>query len=497
MAINSTGLQPGQGADEGANRSHPSLSADVVDALSSTFLRCVECSTLYPAIESGRAPRYRCDCGGVLDVETEFRLPQQYRQTTKKIDPLQYSFEAEADSGMPSAGAAWRQIFDERASNPPIWPISMDRLLLDQSGVWRYRELILSAPERFVVSRPEGNTGLYPVGIENCGAGRIGHRQIGIYAGLERFFLKHEGENPSGSFKDRGMTVGVTMANLLGASAVACASTGNTSASLASYAAQAGMKGIVFLPAGNVAGGKLAQSLAYGAETIQIEGDFDDAMHLVEQVCNELGIYLLNSLNPFRIEGQKAIGFEILQQLDWHAPDWLILPAGNLGNTSAIGKAFRQAYNLSLISHMPRIASIQAAGANPFYRSFMQGFATRESMHAETVATAIKIGNPVSYTRARRVIEESDGIVEEVTDEEILAAKMVIDRAGIGCEPASAATLAGVRKLVARGIVKRDEQVVGILTGNLLKDSKTGIPQTLNGAVVKATIEAVKGVLNG
>ena len=491
MAINSTGLQPGQG--EGPERSRPSLSTDVVDALSRTFLRCVECSTLYPAIEAGLVPRYRCDCGGVLDVETQFRLPQQ--QPTGSSESLLYNSGSEVESDTPSAGAAWRQLFDERAANPPIWSISIYKLLLDYSGVWRYRELILPAPERFVVSRPEGNTGLYPVGIENCGGSRAGHRQIGVYADLERFFLKHEGENPSGSFKDRGMTAGVTMANLLGATAVACASTGNTSASLASYAAQAGMKGIVFLPAGSVAGGKLAQSLAYGAKTIQIEGDFDDAMHLVEQVCNELGIYLLNSLNPFRVEGQKAIGFEILQQLDWHAPDWLILPAGNLGNTSAIGKAFRQAYELSLINHMPRIASIQAAGANPFYRSFMQGFAKRETVHAETVATAIKIGNPVSHTRARRVIEESDGIVEEVTDEEILAAKTVIDRAGIGCEPASAATLAGARKLVARGIIKRDEQVVGVLTGNLLKDSKTGIPQTLDNTVVKATLEAVRGVL--
>ena len=491
MAVNSTGLQSSQG--EGPDRSRPSLSADVVEALSRTSLRCVECSTLYPAIEAGQAPRYRCDCGGVLDVETQFRLPQQ--RLTDSSNSAEYGSSSEVQSDTPVAGAAWRQLFDERAANPPIWSMSVDKLLLDYSGVWRYRELILSAPERFVVSRPEGNTGLYPVGIENCGAGRIGHRQIGTYAGLERFFLKHEGENPSGSFKDRGMTVGVTMANLLGAIAVACASTGNTSASLASYAAQVGMKGIVFLPAGSVAGGKLAQSLAYGAKTIQIEGDFDDAMHLVEQVCNELGIYLLNSLNPFRVEGQKAIGFEILQQLDWHAPDWLILPAGNLGNTSAIGKAFRQAYDLSLISSMPRIASIQAAGANPFYRSFMQGFAKRETVHAETVATAIKIGNPVSHTRARRVIEESDGIVEEVTDEEILAAKTVIDRAGIGCEPASAATLAGARKLVARGIIKRDEQVVGVLTGNLLKDSKTGIPQTLDTTVVKATIDAVRGVL--
>ena len=365
-------------------------------------------------------------------------------------------------------------------------------MLLDHSGVWRYRELILPAPERFVVSRPEGNTSLYPVGIENCSAGRSGHRQIGAYAGLERFYLKHEGENPSGSFKDRGMTVGVTMANLLGAKAVACASTGNTSASLASYAAQAGMQGIVFLPAGNVAGGKLAQSLAYGARTVQIEGDFDDAMRLVEQVCNELGIYLLNSLNPFRVEGQKAIGFELLQQLDWQAPDWLVLPAGNLGNTSAIGKAFRQAYELSLISHLPRIASIQAAGANPFYRSFKNGFQQRESVQADTVATAIRIGDPVSFSRARRVIEETNGVVEEVTDEEILAAKAIIDRAGIGCEPASAATLAGVRKLVAKGVIKRDEQVVGVLTGTLLKDTKTGIPQTVSGESVKATIEAVR-----
>src|SRR6266516_5651851 len=191
------------------------------------------------------------------------------------------------------------------------------------------------------------------------------------------------------------MTVGVTMASLLGAQAVACASTGNTSASLTSYAAQAGMRAIVFLPAGNVSAGKLAQSLAYGATTIQVDGDFDAAMRLVERVCDELGIYLLNSLNPYRVEGQKSIGFEILQQLNWQAPDWLVLPAGNLGNTSAIGKAFRQAYQLSLISHMPRFASIQAAGANPFYLSFQRGFTTRAPVQAQTVATAIKIGDPV------------------------------------------------------------------------------------------------------
>src|SRR5579884_386775 len=319
MAINSAGLQPGPGAGEGNSHLNSILPSDVADVLSSISLRCVECLALYPAIEAGQSaslsPRYRCECGGVLDVEMAFRLPKENSASARapKESSVLLDFDAGVDAA-PSAGAAWRQLFDERASAPPIWPISTDKQLLDASGVWRYRELILPAPEQYVVSRPEGNTGLYPVGIENCGPGRAGHRQIGIYAGLERFFLKHEGENPTGSFKDRGMTVGVTMAQMLGAKAVACASTGNTSASLASYAAQAGMRGIVFLPAGNVAGGKLAQSLAYGATTVQIEGDFDAAMRLVEQVCDELGIYLLNSLNPFRVEGQKAIGFEILQQ---------------------------------------------------------------------------------------------------------------------------------------------------------------------------------------
>jgi threonine synthase len=498
MAINSTGLLPGQG--EGNNRSNSSLPHDVVEALSTTTLRCVDCSAVYPAVAAGQPtppPRYRCACGGVLDVEMPFRLPKTQTPFLRETPDAQaFALDlATENESTPSAGAAWRQLFDERAANPPIWSISTDKMLLDTSGVWRYRELLLSAPEQYVVSRPEGNTGLYPVGIENCGSGRVGHRQIGLYAGLERFFLKHEGENPTGSFKDRGMTAGVTMANMLGARAVACASTGNTSASLASYAAQAGIRGIVFLPAGKVAGGKLSQTLAYGATTVQIEGDFDDAMRLVEKVCNEMNIYLLNSLNPFRVEGQKAIGFEILQQLDWQAPDWLVLPAGNLGNTSAIGKAFRQAYQLGLISHLPRIASIQAEGANPFYMSYSQGFAQRYAIHAETVATAIKIGDPVSFARARRVIEECDGVVEQVSDDEILAAKTIIDRAGIGCEPASAATLAGVRKLVAAGVIKRDERVVGVLTGNLLKDGKTGIPQQTEGVVVEATLDAVRKVL--
>ena len=464
------------------------LTREVVEALAAVSLRCVECGALYPGGESGQPPRYRCDCGGVLDVEMR-------KSPAPLLDEAGDILSAVESDLPPRAGAPWRQLFDERSGGMHTWSGSTEELLLNQSGVWRYRELILPVPAHYIISRPEGNTSLYAVGLENCGSGRAGHRQIGGFAGLERLYLKHEGENPTGSFKDRGMTVGITMAHALGATAVACASTGNTSASLASYAAQAGMRCIVFLPAGNVSGGKLAQSLAYGATTIQIAGDFDDAMRLVEQVCNEAGIYLLNSLNPFRVEGQKAIGFELLQQLDWQAPDWLVLPAGNLGNTSAIGKAFRQAYQLSLISRMPRIASIQAAGANPFYRSFTRKFASRESVQAHTVATAIKIGNPVSYARARRVIEESDGVVEEVTDEEILAAKAVVDRSGIGCEPASAATLAGMRKLVERGVIKRDERVVGILTGNLLKDTVTGIPHNISDAVVEPTLQAIRSVL--
>jgi len=474
------------------------LEADQLDkkALSLAFaalsLRCVECAALYPGVEA--QPRYRCECGGVLDVEMPFQHPWPRGMSPQEgYDALAF---AENDL-MPLAGAAWRQLFDERTARSPIWSVGGGSLLLDHSGVWRYRELILPLPNSLIVSRPEGNTGLYAVGIENCGDGRDGHQRIGQFAGVERLFLKHEGENPSGSFKDRGMTVGVSMARASGARAVACASTGNTSASLASYAAQVGLPCFVFLPAGHVAAGKLAQTLAYGATTIQVDGDFDAAMRLVEQVCNELGVYLLNSLNPYRIEGQKAIGFELLQQLDWQAPDWLALPAGNLGNTSALGKALLQAYQLGLIGHLPRIASIQASGANPFYRSYLNAFASREPVQAHTVATAIKIGDPVSFTRARRVIEQTNGVVEEVSDEEILAAKSVIDRAGIGCEPASAATLAGIRKLVGRGVIKRDERVVGILTGNLLKDSVTGIPQQPQNAPLAANIDAVRKLLQG
>src|SRR6185503_14064118 len=202
-------------------------------------------------------------------------------------------------------------------------------------------------------------------------------------------------ENPTGSFKDRGMTVGVTQAKLLGAQAVACASTGNTSASLAAYAALANIPALIFIPSGKIAAGKLAQALAYGAHTLQIQGDFDDAMNLVRQVCNEMGVYLLNSLNPFRLEGQKSIPLEILQGFHWQSPDWIVLPAGNLGNTAAFGKALYEAQHLGLVDKIPRIAAVQAEGASPFYQSYQFNFAQRKTVKADTIASAIRIGNPV------------------------------------------------------------------------------------------------------
>lgn len=379
-----------------------------------------------------RRTDYRCACGQPLDVEMGAAVAQR-------------------------TGTEWREIFDMR----------LGRLeASDRSGVWRFRDVILPFPEIAPLARPEGQTNLYPVGRAEGG----GWARVGAFAGVERLWLKHEGENPTGSFKDRGMTVGISVACWLGATAVACASTGNTSASMAAYAAQAGLRAIVLLPAGKVAAGKLGQAIAYGAEIRQIPGDFDAAMADVERLCLEQGIYLLNSLNPFRILGQQSLAFEIAQQFGWDVPDWIALPAGNLGNTSALGQGLLRARDLGLIARVPRIAAIQAAGANPFYQSYLDGFTSFSSVKAQTIATAINIGNPVSYRRARAVIEATRGVVAQVTDDAILAAKVAIDSIGIGCEPASAASVAGVRQLVAEGIIRSDERVVAILTGNLLKD---------------------------
>jgi threonine synthase len=325
------------------------------------------------------------------------------------------------------------------------------------SGVWRFREIVLpSATE--VVSHPEGNTPLL-------------HRPaLDRWTGAQHLLLKHEGYNPTGSFKDRGMTVGVTQARRIGATAVACASTGNTSASLAAYAAQAGIPALVLVPAEQVASGKLAQSLAYGAKTLLVRGDFDDCLRLVEEASQRLGVYLLNSINPFRIEGQKTIVLEMLQQLGWEPPDWIVLPAGNLGNTAAFGKALLEAHRWGLISRVPRLAAVQATGAAPFARSFAEDFETRYSVRAETVATAIRIGDPASFVRAVHAIRETEGVVLAVTDAEILEAKAAVDGCGVGCEPASAASVAGVRELVRRGLMAPEEHAVAVLTGHILKD---------------------------
>jgi len=330
---------------------------------------------------------------------------------------------------------------------------------LDRSGVWRFREVVLpDADGAEVVSHPEGNTPL------------LRRAPVSRWSGIDELFLKHEGHNPTGSFKDRGMTVGVTVARRIGARAVACASTGNTSASLAAYGALAGIPVLVFVPAGQVAAGKLAQTLAYGARTLLVRGDFDVCFALAREASEKLNVYLLNSVNPFRLEGQKTIVLEALEQLNWEPPDWIVLPAGNLGNTSAFGKALREARELGLISHLPRLAAVQAEGANPFARGFREGFARRHRVKAETAATAIRIGDPASLERAVDAIRLTDGVVTDVTDGEILEAKAVVDASGAGCEPASAASVAGARKLVAAGVIRPGERVVAILTGHILKD---------------------------
>ena len=326
------------------------------------------------------------------------------------------------------------------------------------SGVWRFGELVLPTAVGVVVSHPEGNTPL------------LERATLSAWCGVAGLLLKHEGHNPTGSFKDRGMTVGMTQAKRIGAVAVACASTGNTAASLAAYAAHAGIPALAIVPDGQVSTGKLSQTLAYGARTLLVDGDFDDCLRLMQQVSAELGVYLLNSINPFRIEGQKTIVLELLQQLEWQAPDWIVLPAGNLGNTAAFGMAIDQAMAHGLIDRRPRLAAVQAAGAAPFARAFAAGFDRLTPVHADTIATAIRIGAPASYHRAARAIVATNGVVVTVSDLEILAAKAVVDHAGVGCEPASAAAVAGVRRLRADGTIGRDERVVAILTGHILKD---------------------------
>ncbi|MBZ0253218.1 MAG: threonine synthase [Candidatus Methylomirabilis sp.] len=385
-------------------------------------LKCIDCGTTYPP-----ATRiYTCAaCGGLMDVAYDFG-----------------GVDAEK----------LRRAWDERlASRDP----------LDRSGVWRFREMIPFLDDlRHVVTLSEGNTPIYTA------------PRSAEYTGVERLTLKHQGMNPTGSFKDNGMTAALSQAREMGVSVVACASTGNTSASMAAYAARAGMRAVIFIPNKQIAYGKLAQALDYGARTLQIDGDFDDAMRLVKEITEEHEVYLLNSINPFRLEGQKTIMIEMLQQRGWKAPDRVVVPGGNLGNSSSFGKAFKELHDLGFIDKMPMITIIQAAGSNPLYRTLSTSDASHllSIRNPQTLATAIKIGNPVSWKKAVRALEWTNGWCDDVTEQEIADARAIIGLDGLGCEPASATTVAGIKKLVASGEIKRDEDVVAVLTGNLLKD---------------------------
>lgn len=382
--------------------------------------RCINCANEFALDER----IYVCSsCGDLLDIE------------------LRERDERDADS----LRALWRE-----------------RLALgearDRSGVWRFREFLPFAEIDEVVSLGEGNTPLYdaPRSAEYCG--------------LDALKLKHQGNNPTGSFKDTGMTVAVTQALKLGMRVVACASTGNTAASLAAYAARARMACAILVPEGQVSDAKLAQALDYGAKVLEIEGNFDVCMRVIKELAEQSSLYLVNSINPFRIEGQKTVAFELAEQLGWNAPDHLVVPGGNLGNSSALGKGFRELSGSNLIPKQPRISVIQAEGAAPFARYFGESVFVNEE-HPQTLATAIKIGAPVSWKKASRAVKETGGEVITVSEQEMADAKAMIGRDGIGCEPASATTVAGIRKLVSSGVIKKDESVVAVLTGHVLKDT--------------------------
>ncbi|MGB9146920.1 MAG: threonine synthase [Acidobacteriaceae bacterium] len=330
----------------------------------------------------------------------------------------------------------------------------------DRSGVWRFREMLpILSDEAGIVSLGEGNTPLYVL------------PQSGQRLGLANLRAKHQGMNPTGSFKDTGMTAALSVARERGFHWVACASTGNTSAAMAAYAARAGMRSLVLLPQGKIAGGKLAQAMDYGALTLQLRTDFDGCVRVLAEVVGRAPVYLLNSVNPYRIEGQKTPALEIAEQLEWEVPDHLIVPGGNLANSSALGKGFLEMQHLGLTTRVPKISVIQAEGANPLVRSMQEFGGERiEPVEARTRASAIRIGNPASWRKAVRVLRQTGGFVEQVSEAEIALAKAEIGAEGIGCEPASAVTLAGLKKLLEQGKIERGESVVLLLTGHTLKD---------------------------
>ena len=387
-----------------------------------------------------------------IECGSEFDLDERLYVCARCGDLLDIERTGVLDRDAESLRALWRERLQSRDAR-------------DRSGVWRFREFLPFADDVAVISLAEGNTPLYDA------------TRCADYCGLASLRLKHQGNNPTGSFKDTGMTVAVTQARKLGMRLVACASTGNTAASLAAYAARARMLCAILVPDGQVSEAKLAQALDYGAKVLEIEGNFDSCMRVIQELAEQSSLYLVNSINPFRIEGQKTVAFELAEQLGWDAPDHLVVPGGNLGNSSAFGKGFRELLGHGLTRKQPRISVIQAEGAAPFAR-FAADLRAADNeaefvaeQQPQTLASAIKIGAPVSWKKAWRAVRESGGRVITVSEQEIADAKAMIGRDGIGCEPASATTVAGIRKLVGDGFIGKDESVVAVLTGHLLKDT--------------------------
>jgi threonine synthase len=403
-------------------------------------LRCTDCGARIAA-DAGSSD-FRCpECNGLYEVIYPWS-PGAKASSPASAPPV-------PDVRLPNPGALRYRWQELRTST----------MAIDQSGVWRFRDL-LPILENYnnIVTLREGNTPLYE--MPRCAE----------IAGVDWLLAKHQGMNPTGSFKDTGMTAAMSVAVERGFKWVACASTGNTSAAMAAYAARAGLRSIVFIPEGKIAWGKLSQSMDYGAMTVQLKTDFDGCVRLLLSLVRRFPIYLLNSVNPYRLEGQKTPAMEIVEQMEWQVPEHIVVPGGNLANSSALGKGFQEMKHIGLISRVPKISIIQAQGANPLYRWFSDSNREMKPVKAETRATAIRIGNPASWRKAARVIEQMGGWCEQATEQEIALAKAEIGAEGVGCEPASAVTLAGLKKLVAQGRVSPGERVVLILTGHTLKD---------------------------
>ena len=389
-------------------------------------------------------------------------------------------------TGCPSCGSLLDVKYDwNTAGTPTEWSYYQDKWArksdpLNFSGIWRFHELLPFANPEHVVTVGEGQTLLQRADFVS--------KYVGVDSG--NLFLQYEGKNPSGSFKDNGMSAAFTHAHSVGAERAACASTGNTSASLAMFCAVSQlMKAVIFIGSGKIAYGKLSQALEYGALTVQITGDFDDAMQRVQEVSKALGIYLVNSINPFRLEGQKSIMYRVLEGLGWEVPDWIVVPGGNLGNSSSFGKAFIELKELGLIERVPRLAIINAAGADTLYelyenrgvrwndghidRSALQTYYSEldaSNRKASTIASAIEINRPVNFDKCLRALDFCNGVVRKTTDQQVLDAKAKVGAGGIGCAPASAASVAGAKLLREQEVIAPSDRVVCILTGHQLKD---------------------------